>query len=77
VSPLRALEMQKQNHRAFQAAALFLVKILNGKRENLTPTADLLQSPHQICAGLHRSAKGQRRALIVALQQKLLPLRAL
>lgn len=44
--------------------------------KNLRPT-DLLQSHHQICTGLHRRAAGQRRALIVALQQKLLPLRAL
>lgn len=77
VSPLCALEVQKQNHRAFQAAAPFLVKNLNGKRENPTPPAALLQSLHQICAGLHRRAEGQQRALIVPLQQKLLPLRVL
>lgn len=77
LSPLRALEAQKQNLWAFQTAALFLVKTLNGKREKLTPPADLLQSHRQICAGLHRGAEGQQRALIVAQQQKLLPLRVL
>lgn len=78
VSPLCALEVQNQNHRAFQTAACFSVKKnLNGKRENPTPKADLPQSHRQICAGLHRRAEGQRRALIVALRQKLLPPRVL
>lgn len=61
----------------FSNSCFFLVKNLNGKRENLTLTADLLQSHHQICAGLHRRAKEQRQALIIAVQQKLLPLRVL
>lgn len=74
VSPLCALEVQKQNSLDFSNSCSFLgQKNLNGKREKLTPPADLLRSHHQICAGLHRRADGQQQALIVAPQQKPLP----
>lgn len=75
VSPLCALEVQKPNHWPLQAAFLFLVKNLHGKKEKLKVILDLLQSASRSALEIWRPQKSSGGLL--AMQWERLPFRVL